>query len=82
MFLILFCNIIKVETGSVFSINRKLFQYKTTFCQFSNMASSGLRKMLTRVERRKHQSSPDFGQGVMFNGDGQRRIHKEKQKNY
>ena len=47
MFLILFCDIIKAESGSEFSKNRKYFQCKTSFCQFSNIASTGLQKMLT-----------------------------------
>ena len=41
--------IFKVETSSIFSRNRKIFQQRTSFNQFSNMASSGLRKMLTFI---------------------------------
>ena len=41
--------IFKVETSSIFSCNRKIFQQKTSFSQFSSMASSGLRKMLTFI---------------------------------
>ena len=49
MFLILFCNIFKAELVSIFSKNRIFIQLKSIFCQLSNMASSGLQKMLTFV---------------------------------
>ena len=49
MFLILFYVIFRVETGLILSRKRKIFQWKTSFCQFSNMASLGLRKMLTFI---------------------------------
>ena len=39
----------KAELGSNFSRIRKHFQLKTSFCQLSNMASSGLKKMLTFI---------------------------------
>ena len=45
MFLILFSDIFKHE----FLKNRTIFKQKTNFHQFSNMASSGLKKMLTLI---------------------------------
>ena len=33
--------------SDIISKNRNIIQWKTHFCQFSNMGSSGLRKMLT-----------------------------------
>ena len=40
---------VKAELGSNFSRNRKYFKLKTSFFQLSNMASSGLKKMLTFI---------------------------------
>ena len=39
----------KAELGSIFSKNRIFFKLKTSFHQLSNMASSGLQKMLTFI---------------------------------
>ena len=45
------CNlyIFKAELGSIFSRNAIFFQLKTSFHQLSNMASSGLQKILTFI---------------------------------
>ena len=44
MVLFLFSNIFLFELGSDFSQNRKYFVLKSSLCQFSNMASSGLQE--------------------------------------